>query len=195
MSESHRRCPWAERTELERQYHDTEWGIPTRDDRRLFEFLLLEGAQAGLAWITVLRKRDAYRAAFDGFDPERIARYGEAKIAALLDTPELIRNRLKIVSAVTNAQAFLNIQAEFGSFADYLWGHVDGRAITQIWPRQEDLPSRSALSERLSKDLQQRGFRFVGPVICYSYLQAVGVVNDHIAGCYRLEQLPAAEYR
>jgi DNA-3-methyladenine glycosylase I len=188
MSEMRHRCPWAERTELERQYHDTEWGIPTHDDRRLFEFLLLEGAQAGLAWITVLRKREAYRVAFDGFDPERIARYDEAEIATLLANPGLIRNRLKIQSAVTNARAFLQIQAEFGSFDDYVWRHADGPPVTQVWPSLADLPARSPLADRLSKDLQKRGFRFVGPVICYSYLQAVGVVNDHIVGCYRLDE-------
>jgi DNA-3-methyladenine glycosylase I len=188
MTEARRRCPWAERTDLERKYHDTEWGIPTHDDRRLFEFLLLEGAQAGLAWITVLRKREAYRAAFDGFDPERVARYGEAEIAARLANPGIIRNRLKIESAVTNARAFLKVQEAFGSFDGYLWRHVDGQPITQVWPSLADLPARSPLADRLSNDLKKRGLRFVGPVICHSFLQAVGVFNDHIEGCYRVEE-------
>jgi DNA-3-methyladenine glycosylase I len=188
MSDDRTRCAWAERTELERQYHDTEWGIPEHDDRRLFEFLLLEGAQAGLSWVTVLRKREAYRAAFDGFDPERIARYGTEKIAALMANPDLIRNRLKIASAVTNAQAFRRVQAEFGSFDGYLWRFFDGQAIKQVWPSMAEMPPRTPLSDWLSKDLKKRGFRFVGSVICYSYMQAVGMVNDHIAGCYRVEQ-------
>lgn len=188
MSDDRIRCPWAERSELERQYHDTEWGVPEHDDRRLFEFLLLEGAQAGLSWVTVLRKREAYRAAFDGFDPERIAGYGEEKCAALMANPGLIRNRLKIASAVTNAQAFRRVQAEFGSFDGYLWRFVDGQAINQIWPSLAELPPRTPLSDRLGKDLKKRGFRFVGSVICYSYMQAVGMVNDHVAGCYRVEQ-------
>jgi DNA-3-methyladenine glycosylase I len=188
MSDDRTRCAWAERTELERQYHDTEWGVPEHDDRRLFEFLLLEGAQAGLSWVTVLRKREAYRAAFDGFDPERIARYGTEKIAALMANPGLIRNRLKIASAVTNAQAFRRVQAEFGSFDGYLWRFVDGQAIKQVWSSMAEMPPRTPLSDWLSKDLKKRGFRFVGSVICYSYMQAVGMVNDHIAGCYRVEQ-------
>ena len=184
------RCPWAERTALERDYHDTEWGVPEHDDRRLFEFLLLEGAQAGLSWVTILKKREAYRAAFDGFDPARIARYDDARIAELLANPGLVRNRLKIQSAVTNARAFLRVQEAFGCFDAYLWDFVEGRPLTQTWPTQADLPARSALSDRLSRDLKARGFRFVGSVICYSYLQATGLINDHIAGCYRLDSAP-----
>ena len=188
MSAALSRCAWAERTELERRYHDTEWGVPEHDDRRLFEFLLLEGAQAGLSWVTVLRKREAYREAFAGFDPDQVARFDEAMIESLLGNPGLIRNRLKIRSAVNNARAFLNIQQAFGSFDEFLWRFVDGRSVTQVWSTLGDLPPRSPVSDRLSRDLKRRGFTFVGSVICYSYMQAVGMVNDHIAGCFRLEQ-------
>ncbi len=181
------RCPWAERSALERQYHDTEWGIPQHDDRRLFEFLLLEGAQAGLSWVTVLRKRDAYRAAFEQFDPLRVADFDAARIASLLANPGLIRNRLKMTSAVRNARAFLEVQAAFGSFDAYLWRFVDGQPIAQVWPGMADLPSRSPLSDQLSRDLKQRGFSFVGSVICYSYLQATGLIDDHITGCFRVQ--------
>jgi len=186
MTRQRMRCPWAERSELERDYHDNEWGIPQHDDRRLFEFLLLEGAQAGLSWVTILRKRAAYRAAFDDFDPTRIASYDEDRLATLMQNPGIIRNRLKIRSAVQNAQAFLRVREEFGSFDAYLWRFVEGIPVTQAWPTMSDLPPRSAISDQLSRDLKARGFGFVGSVICYSYMQAVGLINDHIAGCYRL---------
>lgn len=186
MTDQRVRCPWAERSELERDYHDHEWGVPQHDDRRLFEFLLLEGAQAGLSWVTILHKRAAYRAAFDDFDPEIIARYDETRIEALMQNPGIIRNRLKIRSAIQNAQVFLRIQEAFGSFDAYLWRFVEGVTVTQIWPTMADLPPRSAISDQLSRDLKARGFGFVGSVICYSYMQAVGLINDHIAGCYRL---------
>ena len=188
MSQPRSRCAWAERTELERQYHDSEWGVPEHDDRRLFEFLLLEGAQAGLSWVTVLRKREAYRAAFDGFDPVRVAGYGAEKMADLMQNPGLIRNRLKLTSSVNNARAFLAVQEQFGSFDQYLWRFVEGRPISNVWPGLADLPPRSPISDRLSNDLKRRGFTFVGPVICYSYMQAVGMVNDHIAGCFRIDE-------
>jgi DNA-3-methyladenine glycosylase I len=188
MSAALSRCAWAERTVLERIYHDTEWGVPEHDDRRLFEFLLLEGAQAGLSWVTVLRKRESYREAFAGFDPVQVAGFDEAMIESLLCNAGLIRNRLKIRSAVSNARAFLDIQQAFGSFDEYLWRFVDGCPVTQVWPTLGDLPPRSPVSDRLSRDLKRRGFTFVGSVICYSYMQAVGMVNDHIAGCFRLEQ-------
>jgi DNA-3-methyladenine glycosylase I len=188
MSEERSRCAWAARSELERQYHDTEWGVPQHDDQRLFEFLLLEGAQAGLSWVTVLRKREAYRAAFDGFDPVRVAAYGAEKMADLMQNPGLIRNRLKLTSSVNNARAFLAVQEQFGSFGQYLWRFVEGRPISNVWPGLADLPPRSPISDRLSNDLKRRGFTFVGPVICYSYMQAVGMVNDHIAGCFRIDE-------
>lgn len=188
MGEELSRCAWAERTELERQYHDTEWGMPEHDDRRLFEFLLLEGAQAGLSWVTVLRKREAYRAAFDGFDPMRVAGYGPEKMTDLMQNPGLIRNRLKLTSAVNNARAFLAVQEQFGSFDQYLWRFVEGQPVNNVWPRLADLPPRSPISDQLSKELKQLGFTFVGSVICYSYMQAVGMVNDHISGCFRIDQ-------
>ena len=188
MTEPQSRCAWADRSEWERQYHDTEWGVPEHDDQRLFEFLLLEGAQAGLSWVTVLRKREAYRAAFDGFDPSRVAGYGDEKMAALLQNPGLIRNRLKLASAVNNARAFLEVQESFGSFDQYLWRYVEGIPINNVWPNPSELPARSPISDRLSKDLKALGFTFVGSVICYSYMQAVGMVNDHLAGCFRIGQ-------
>ncbi len=187
MSKPLPRCAWAERTELERRYHDTEWGVPEHDDRRLFEFLLLEGAQAGLSWVTVLRKREAYREAFAEFDPEQVACFDEARMENLLGNAGLIRNRLKIRSAVNNARAFLRVQEVFGSFDEYLWRFVDGCPVTQVWQTLGDLPPKSPISDRLSRDLKGRGFTFVGSVICYSYMQAVGMVNDHIAGCFRVE--------
>ena len=186
MTHQRMRCAWAERSELERDYHDNEWGIPQHDDRRLFEFLLLESAQAGLSWVTILRKRAAYRIAFDDFDPVRIASYDEDRLETLMQNPGIIRNRLKIRSAIQNARAFLRVQAEFGSFDTYLWRFVEGIPVTQVWPTMADLPPRSTVSDQLSRDLKTRGFGFVGSVICYSYMQAVGLINDHIAGCYRL---------
>jgi len=186
------RCAWADKTPLEQQYHDLEWGTPLRDDRRLFEFLVLEGAQAGLAWVTVLRKREAYRAAFDGFDAGLIARYGETKRDELLANPGIIRNRLKIESAIGNARAFLAVQAEFGSFDAYLWRFVEGRPRVNAWRSPAEVPARTAESDAMSKDMRRRGFSFVGSTICYAFMQAVGMVNDHTVDCFRWRELAIA---
>jgi DNA-3-methyladenine glycosylase I len=171
-------------------YHDQEWGTPLRgDDPKLFEFLILEGAQAGLSWITILRKRENYRAAFDGFDPEVVARYDDAKIAELMQNAGIVRNRLKINAAVTNARKFLDIQEEFGTFSNYLWRFVDDKPIQNHWTSLAALPAEAEISRRLSKDLQQRGFKFVGPTIVYSLMQACGLVNDHTVECFRHAQV------
>ena len=180
------RCSWAT-TPLSIAYHDDEWGVPVDDDVRLFEFLILEGAQAGLSWETILRKRDNYRAAFDGFNPKKVAKYDERKIAALLQDEGIIRNRLKINSAVTNAIAFLEVQREFGSFGAYVWQFVNGKPLKR--KPGEPLAARTELSDALSKDLVKRGFKFVGSTICYSFMQAVGIVNDHDSKCYRYRQI------
>lgn len=180
-----RRCGWAGADPLYCAYHDDEWGRPLRDDRVLFEFLVLEGAQAGLSWITILRKRPAYRKAFANFDPTKVARFTAARRRALLQDPGIVRNRLKVDSAVTNAQAFLAVQKEFGSFANYLWAFVDGKPLVNRPRTPKDVPASTALSDRISKDLKQRGFRFVGSTIIYAYLQAVGVVDDHVRACWR----------
>ena len=182
------RCPWAT-TEQYVQYHDGEWGVPVHDDRVLFEFLILEGAQAGLSWETILRKRDAYRAAFDRFDPAAVARYGEKKRLALLANPGIVRNRLKVESAVVNARAFLAVQKEFGSFDRYVWAFVGGRPRQNAWKALKDVPARTPESDALSKDLKRRGFKFVGGTICYAFMQAVGLVNDHLVGCFRHAEL------
>jgi DNA-3-methyladenine glycosylase I len=178
------RCEWAA-TPLSIEYHDQEWGVPLHDDQRLFEFLILEGAQAGLSWETILKKRDNYRLAFDNFDPRIVAAYGDEKVAALLADPGIIRNRLKIASAIRNAQAYLQVQAEFGSFDAYLWRFVDGKPVVNAWQSMRELPASTPLSDALSKDLKGRGFNFVGSTICYAFMQAVGLVNDHVVGCYR----------
>lgn len=183
------RCAWAGVDPLYVRYHDEEWGVPVHDDRRLFEFLILEGAQAGLSWITILRKRPAYRAAFAGFAPERVARFGPRHIERLLADPGIVRNRLKVESTVTNARAFLAVQEEFGRFERYLWRFVDGRPVRNRWRSQRQVPARTALSDALSRDLASRGFRFVGSTICYAYMQAVGLVNDHLTGCFRHSQV------
>jgi DNA-3-methyladenine glycosylase I len=167
------------------RYHDEEWGVPVWDDRRLFEFLVLEGAQAGLSWMTILRRRDGYRAAFAGFDPGRVARFSRAKIEALLRDPGIIRNRLKVESAVSNARAFLAVQKEFGSFAEYQWRFVEGRPIENRWRSTREIPPHSPISDAFSKDLRRRGFGFVGSTIMYAHMQAVGMVNDHLATCFR----------
>jgi DNA-3-methyladenine glycosylase I len=179
------RCAWAGSDPLYVEYHDAEWGVPVHDDRRLFEFLVLEGAQAGLSWLTILRKREAYRRAFAGFDPARVARFDARRIARLLADPGIVRNRLKVESAVANARAFLEVQAEFGSFAAYQWRFVEGRPIVNRWEEQRQVPARTALSDAISKDLKRRGFSFVGSTIVYAHLQAVGMVNDHLVGCFR----------
>ena len=178
-------CPWCLNDPLYRHYHDEEWGVPVHDDKVLFEFLILEGAQAGLSWITVLRKRECYREWFAGFDPARVARFGAAHVERMLQDPGLIRHRLKLESAITNAQAFLAVQKEHGSFDAYLWNFVGGQPIVNR-PRQlADVPAVTPLAEQLSKDLKRRGFRFVGPTIMYAYMQAMGVVNDHLVSCPR----------
>lgn len=183
------RCAWCGDDPLYQAYHDREWGVPVHDDGRLFEFLLLEGAQAGLSWITILRKRDNYRRAFGCFDPRRVAAYGPGEIAALLRDSGIVRNRLKIAAAVGNARAFLGVQERFGSFDDYLWRFVDGVPVVNAWQRQADVPARTRESDALSRDLSQRGFKFVGSTICYSLMQAVGMVNDHVVSCFRHREL------
>jgi DNA-3-methyladenine glycosylase I len=189
MPRPRNRCLWAGNDELYIHYHDTEWGVPVYDDRRLFEFLLLEGAQAGLSWITILRRRDSYRKAFADFDPELVARFNSRKIQALLLDAGIIRNHLKIESAVKNARAFLKVQEEFGSFAAYQWRFVDGKPIQNRIKCHADLPAKTPLSEALSKDLKKRGFSFVGPTIVYAHMQAVGMVNDHVTDCFRHQQV------
>ena len=179
------RCPWGASDPLYLPYHDEEWGVPLHDDRRIFEMLVLEGAQAGLSWLTILRRRAAYRRAFDHFDPRRVARYGDDEISRLLADDGIIRNRLKIRSAVANARAFLAVQEEFGSFDRYVWRFVDGRPVQNAWATPAEVPARTALSDALSKDLEARGFSFVGSTICYAHMQATGMVNDHVVGCFR----------
>ena len=183
------RCEWADKNELERSYHDNEWGVPIHDDRTLFEFLVLEGAQAGLSWSIILRKREGYRRAFDNFDAREISRYSRADISRLIANPEIIRNRLKVNAIVTNARAFLQVQKQFGTFDRYIWQFVHGRPIQNSWEKMTDVPSSSPESEAMSKDLQKRGFKFVGTTICHAFMQAVGMVNDHLVGCFRYEEL------
>ncbi|HSV13521.1 MAG TPA: DNA-3-methyladenine glycosylase I [Tepidisphaeraceae bacterium] len=178
------RCPWA-KSELMIHYHDTEWGVPLHDDQKLFEFLILEGAQAGLSWETILRKRDNYRAAFDNFDPNVVAKYGQRKIRQLLADAGIVRNRLKITSAIDNAKAFLVVQKEFGSFDKYIWQFVDGVPRVNRIKTIKDVPVTSVESDTMSKDLRRRGFRFVGSTICYAHMQATGMVNDHLLTCWR----------
>lgn len=181
------RCEWANKGELEINYHDYEWGVPIHDNRLLFEFLILEGAQAGLSWSTILKKRHGFREAFDNFDAGKIVQYNEKKIQKLLNNSGIIRNRLKIVSAIKNARAFLKAGEEFGSFDSYLWQFVDGRPIQNAWKSMKEIPSRTKQSDAMSKDLQERGFTFVGSTICYAFMQAIGLVNDHITKCFRHE--------
>jgi len=170
-------------------YHDAEWGVPLHDDRALFEFLILEGAQAGLSWSTILKKRNAYRKAFDRFDPRKVARYDEARIATLLANEGIVRNRLKINAAVRNATAFLAIQKEFGAFDSYIWSFVGGQPRQNRWPSTSDVPARTAESDAMSKDLIRRGFTFVGSTICYAFMQATGMVNDHLVSCFRYKEV------
>jgi DNA-3-methyladenine glycosylase I len=183
------RCAWAGSDPIYVRYHDREWGLPLHDDRRLFEFLVLEGAQAGLSWLTILKKRENYRRAFDRFDPEAVESYGAKKIAALLADTGIVRNRLKISSSVRNARVFLDIRREFGSFDAYLWRFVGGRSKQNRWKRSTEIPAESSESHSLSKDLRRRGCTFVGPTICYAFMQAVGMVNDHLVGCFRYEEI------
>jgi DNA-3-methyladenine glycosylase I len=182
------RCDWA-RTELSIRYHDQEWGVPQHDDRLLFEFLILEGAQAGLSWETILRKREHYRKVFTGFDPRQVARFDRRRIERLLADPGIVRNRLKVEAAIQNAQAFLEVQEEFGSFDAYVWGFVGGSPRRNAWQQLADVPAGTPESGTLSKDLRRRGFRFVGSTICYAFMQAVGMVNDHLVRCFRYREL------
>ena len=184
-----KRCNWANGSDLLQSYHDHEWGVEVHDDRTLFEFLVLEGAQAGLSWSTILRKREAYRKAFDNFDARKVSRYSEKTVARLLANPEIIRNRLKINAAITNANAFLQVQKEFGSFDRYIWQFVSGKPIRNSWGTMADIPASTPASAAMSKDLKKRGFKFVGPTICYAFMQAVGMVNDHVADCFRYREL------
>ena len=179
------RCDWCGTDPLYVGYHDKEWGVPVRDDRKLFEFLLLEGAQAGLAWITILRKREGYRTLFDGFDPEKIARYEDRKLEELLQDARIVRNRLKVFSARTNARAFLAVREERGSFSDYIWDFVDGQPLQNHWRSMKDIPATSSVSDNISRDLKRRGFTFVGSTIVYAHMQATGMVNDHVTDCFR----------
>jgi DNA-3-methyladenine glycosylase I len=182
------RCRWAT-TDLSIPYHDSEWGVPLHDDQRLFEFLILEGAQAGLSWETILKKRDTYRAAFDDFDPARVARYTTRKVEKLLADPGIVRNRLKVESAVSNAKAFLDVQKEHGSFDAYVWRFVDGKPRVNTWNALGQVPASTPQSDAMSKDLKKRGFRFVGSTICYAFMQATGMVNDHATNCFRYRQV------
>ena len=178
------RCAWAT-TPLGIEYHDAEWGVPLHDDRQLFEFLVLEGAQAGLSWELILRKRDSYRDAFDGFDAVKVAAYDDAKVAELLANPGIVRNRLKVAAAIGNARAFLDAQREFGSFDAFIWGLAGGSPVRNAWQSHSDIPASTPESEAMSKELRRRGFRFVGPTICYAFMQATGMVNDHTVDCFR----------
>jgi DNA-3-methyladenine glycosylase I len=186
------RCPWAGDDPLYREYHDREWGVPVHDDRTLFEFLVLEGAQAGLSWITILRKREAYRRAFAGFLPEAVAAFDDERFNTLMADAAIVRNRLKISAAIDNARRFLEVQATFDSFDSYIWQFVDGRTRHNHWAAVDAVPALTAESTAMSKDLKSRGFRFVGPTICYAFMQAVGMVNDHLTGCFRHAELAAS---
>ncbi len=189
MAVTKKRCEWCGQDPLYRRYHDREWGLPVTSDRKWFEFLILEGAQAGLSWITVLRKREAYRKAFDKFDYKKIALYGEEKIQSLLDNPGIIRNELKLRSAVRNAKAFIEVRKEFGTFNRYMWQFVDGKPLQNKHKTREEIPAKTELSDSMSKDLKRHGFNFVGSTICYAHMQATGMVNDHITSCFRHEQI------
>ena len=185
------RCPWA-KTDLYMQYHDTEWGVPVHDDRLLFEFLILEGAQAGLSWVTILKKRENYRDAFDAFEPAIVAKYGEKKRKSLLLDAGIVRNRLKIEAAIQNAKMFLAVQEEFGEFDKYIWEFVGNKPKQNTWKSIKQVPAKTSESDAMSKDLKRRGFKFVGSTICYAFMQAVGMVNDHLVGCFRHGELRTA---
>ena len=180
-----KRCAWVGETDIERSYHDKEWGVPVHDDRRLFEFLILEGAQAGLSWLTILKRREHYRDAFDRFDPRKIAAYGKREIGQLLENEGIIRNRLKIHASISNARAFLDVEGASGSFAAYIWQFADGNPVLNRWKSVDQIPAQTVASVSMSKDLKKRGFSFVGPTICYAFMQAVGMVNDHTLDCFR----------
>lgn len=185
------RCAWANSGQLDQEYHDAEWGVPLHDDERLFEFLVLEGAQAGLSWSTILRKREGYRKAFANFVPEAVASFGDREIQELLANPDIVRNRLKVESAIKNAKAFLKVRAEFGTFDAYIWRFVGGEPIANSWETLSQVPCSSKESEAMSRDLKKRGFSFVGPTICYAFMQAVGMVNDHTVDCFRWSEIAA----
>lgn len=189
------RCPWCEGNDLMRSYHDREWGVPVFSDEKQFEFLVLESAQAGLSWLTVLKKRENYRSLYDGFDPDRVASYGEAKIGELMSDAGIIRNRKKIEASVNNAARFCEVREEFGSFSDYLWSFTGGRTVVNGWKNLSEIPASTELSETVSRDMRKRGFRFMGPVVVYSHLQATGVVNDHIVGCFRYREVMESQAR
>lgn len=188
MMDNMNRCPWCGTDPLYVEYHDTEWGVPEYDDQLLFAKLILDGAQAGLSWITILRKRESYWEAFDQFDPQKMARYDEEKIAELLQNPGIVRNKLKVNSAIKNAQAYLQIMEETGSFSNVLWQFVDGKPIQNSWKTMEEVPTQTAEAQAMSKELKKRGFNFVGPTIVYAFMQAVGMVNDHLVDCFRHEE-------
>jgi len=192
---SKKRCEWAGSDPLYLAYHDQEWGVPVHEDRKLFEMLLLEGAQAGLAWITILRKREGYRRAFDGFDPVKIARYSDKRLEKLRDDEGIVRNRLKIAAARTNAKAFLEIQEEFGSFDEFIWSFTGGEPILNHWRSLSELPATTPESDAMSRDLKKRGIKFAGSTICYAFMQAVGMVNDHVVSCFRYKELKSAPRR
>jgi DNA-3-methyladenine glycosylase I len=182
------RCSWCGDDPLYQQYHDNEWGVPCRDDKKLFEFVLLEGAQAGLSWITILRKREAYRSAFADFDVQKVAAFDERDVERLMSDAGIVRNRLKINSAISNARLFIDIQKEFGSFSDYFWGYVDNQPIVNRWATQGDIPATTELSDLIAKDMKKRGFKFFGTTICYAHMQAMGLVNDHSLDCFRYSE-------
>lgn len=184
-----RRCDWASPNPGSVEYHDTQWGVPTHGDRMLFELLILEGAQAGLSWDTILKKRESYRLAFDGFDATKVAAYGDEKVAELLSDPGIVRNKLKVAAAVQNARSFLEVQSEFGSFDAYIWSFVGGKPKKNAWTRMEEIPAKTPESESMSGDLRKRGFKFVGPTICYAFMQSIGMVNDHVVDCFRYSQV------
>ncbi|MDP4183631.1 MAG: DNA-3-methyladenine glycosylase I [Bacteroidota bacterium] len=184
-----RRCDWSTSSQLYIDYHDMEWGVPVYDDRLLFEFLILEGAQAGLSWLTILNKRENYRKAYDGFVPEKVALYNEERMTELLNNPGIIRNRLKIAASVNNARCFLEVQKEFDTFSSYIWGFVDGKPIINYWETLNEVPAKTAISDKLSADLKKRGFKFVGSTIIYAHMQATGMVNDHLVSCFRHKEL------
>lgn len=191
MTAEKERCGWCGTDALYVDYHDEEWGVPVRDDETLFEFLILEGAQAGLSWSTILNKREGYRQLYDGFDPRIVARYDESKRAELLSDPAIVRNRAKVAASIGNAQAFLEVQAEFGSFSVYIWRFTNGRPIQNRWKTLAEIPAKTPLAETISKDLKKRGFSFVGPTIVYAHMQATGMVNDHLVSCFRHAEVEA----
>ncbi len=183
------RCDWSTSDEIYIEYHDKEWGVPVYDDRKLFEMLILEGAQAGLSWITILKRRETYRLAYDGFDPEKMAKWNSKKIKRLLNDPGIIRNKLKVEAAMTNAQAYLKIAEGPATFKDFIWSFVEGTPINNSWKSLSEMPASTEKSKKMSKELQKRGFKFAGPTICYAFMQAVGMVNDHVTGCFRYREI------